>query len=235
MKKIIAFVLCIAFLMTGVAASAETHPKPSIDYFSKLRVRTSDTAYSLKFTKPIDRLFIIWSDTGLEEMMVDENLTAYIFRSGHKYLAGIEERFVPEKTTEIYDGKKLIYQDIQVDPLTGNEIAKDIKTYVKTQVLKFTDDVDYQIELFKSQNKDYEIEVTLPQHKQGENGGDIYIDGSVKAYKEETVYNRAPSKLKTNVAIPSQAAFVTLQEDEWVVYYNRSGLIVKIEYYDGQF
>ena len=70
MKKIIAFVLCIAFLMTGVAASAETHPKPSIDYFSKLRVRTSDTAYSLKFTKPIDRLFIIWSDTGLEEMMV---------------------------------------------------------------------------------------------------------------------------------------------------------------------
>ena len=236
MKKIITMVLAVVLLMTSVAAFSETHPIPNISQFAEQKVKTSDNSYSLKFTKPVDRLFINWTDgAGLEEMMVDENLNAFIFRTGHKYLAGIEERFVPEKSTEIYDGKKLIYQDTQVDPVTGNEIVKDVKTYVKTLVLKFTDDVDTIVEAFKKQYKDYKIEVIKPQHMVDKDGKDIYINGAVKAYKEETVYNRYPGKRKTNLAIPSQAAFVTLQEDEWVVYYNRSGKIVGIEYYDGQF
>ena len=235
MKKMFALVLTIALLLTSVAAFAETHPTPNVSYFAQLKVKTSDTAYSLKFTKPVDRLFIIWSDTGLQEMMVDEKLSAYIFRSGHKYLAGIEERVVPEKSTEIYDGKKLIYQDTQVDPVTGNEIVKEVKTYVKTQVLKFSNNMACEIAKFSDQYKDYQIEVIEPTHLVDEDGKDIYIDGALKAYKVETVYNRYPGKRKTNVAIPSQAAFVTLQDDEWVVYYNRSGQIVGIEYYDGQF
>lgn len=236
MKKVFALILTIALLLTSVAAFAETHPTPNVSSFAQLTVKTSDTAYSLKFTKPVDRLFIIWSDTGLQEMMVDERLNAFVFRSGHKYLAGIEERFVPEKSIEIYDGNKLIYKDTQVDPVTGNEIAKEVKTYKYSQVLHYGDNLDQQIEAFKQwHGQDYEYEVIEPQHSLDEDGKDVYTLGCIKAYTVETKYNPKEAKRKTNVAVPSQAAFITLQDDEWVVYYNRSGQIVGIEYYDGQF
>lgn len=253
MKRAAVLILAFFLLLSSTVAFAENHPTPPVSTFAEMRVKTSDTAYSIALSKPVDLLFINWTDgSGLQELLVDEDLRAYAFRAGHKYLAGIQERVSTARSTEIYDGKELIYRDIQLDPITGYEIVREVKTYVRKQVLKHDKDLEKNIlEFEKRYGGDYHIELIEPeqvfaeaQDRNGntvkvpvkdENGDDVYLDGEIKAYTLEIKYNSKESRRKTNVATPDQVAFVTLQEDEWVVCYNRSGQIVKIEYYEGQF
>ena len=57
------------------------------------------------------------------------------------------------------------------------------------------------------------------------------MEGSIQGSR---VFNRINRAFQTVVATPDQTAFMTVQGD-WAVYYNRSGKIVGIELFEGQF
>ena len=246
MKKSITLVLTFAFLLTSIRAIAETYPIPNLNTFAKMRVSCSDTGYSMVFSKPVDRLFVNWTDgSGLQELLIDEDLRAYAFRNNHKYLAGIQEHYSGCRSlVEIYRGETL-REDIQIDPVTGLEGIRETRTYASIQPLKMDDKVKENIAKFKESYKTYEIEIIEPRvwtvectNENGEtvetpvvdeNGNLLYKDGEMRAYSVKIEY------FKTNIATPDQIAFITLQEDEWVVYYNRSGNIVGVEHYENQF
>lgn len=242
MKKILTMVLAFALLLTSAAAFAESHPTPPVSTFAQLTVKTSDTAYTFAFTKPVDRLFVNWTE-GIQEYLVDENLRAYAFRAGHKFLAGITEHYSNAKSVLVYNGKTLLWEDIQIDPVTGKEVIQETKTYSRIETVKGTDNMEHKLRDFiKKYGSKYEIEYDEPQQvfetvvdeegntvevpKLDKDGNPVYIDGEIRAYTMKTKY------FATNVATPDQIAFITLQ-DEWIVCYNRSGKIVSIEYFDG--
>ena len=225
---------------------AETHPIPNISMFAQMRVRCTDRGYSFSFSQPVDRLFVNWTDgTGLQELLIDEDLRAYAFRADHKYLAGIEEHFSGYKSEVEKYGGKTLSEDIQIDPALGTEVVRETRNYQKIQPLKMDDKLEENIAKFKEQYKKYQIEIIEPEQLMweytdengkpakspvaDENGDLVYLEGEMRAF---TVTNKY---WKTNTATPDQAAFITLQDDEWVVYYNRSGVIVGIEYYVDQF
>ncbi|MBR3108967.1 MAG: hypothetical protein IKH30_17545 [Clostridia bacterium] len=246
MKKLITLVLTLALLLTSVAVIADTNPIPNINTFAKMRVSCNDRGYSFRFDRPVDRLLVNWTDgTGLQELLIDENLRAYAFRGNHKYLAGIEEHYSSSKSViEKYRGETLS-EHIELDPVTGLEIVRETRTYVRIQALKYNNKMEENIAKFRERYKNYEIEIIEPQllieghiDENGEfvkspvvdeNGNYVYTDGEMRAYSVKTKY------YKTNIATPDQIAFITLQDDEWVVYYNRSGMIVGVEHYENQF
>ena len=246
MKKLITLVLTFALVLASVAAIAETYATPSFSTFAQMRVKCTDKGYSFAFSKPVDRLFVNWTDgSGLQELLIDEDLRAYAFRAGHKYLAGIEEHYSGYKSEiEIYRGETL-REDIQIDPATGLEAVRETRNYVRIQPLLMNDKVEENIERFRARYARYEIEIIEPRlltveyiDENGQvaespvvdvNGNLVYTEGEMRAYTVKTKY------FKTNIATPDQIAFITLQDDEWVVYYNRSGKIVGVEHYENQF
>lgn len=233
-------------LLSNAVVLAESHPKPNINTFAEMRVKCNDYGYSFAFSKPVDRLFVIWTDgTGLQELYIDEDLRAYAFRLNHKYLAGIEEHYSGRRSlVEIYGGEKLT-EDIQIDPATGLEAVRETRTYRKIQALEMNSKMEENIAKFKEKYKKYIVEIDMPEQMVvevkdangnvievpvlDENGDFVYTVGEMRAYSVKIQY------YKTNIATPDQRAFVTLQDDEWVVYYNRSGKIVSVEHYENQF
>ena len=247
MKKRIPLILAFALLFTSIAAAAETYPTPSFTTFAQMRVKCSDTGYSFAFDRPVDRLFVNWTDgSGLQELLIDEDLRAYAFRAGHKYLAGIQEHFSSSKSEiERYRGQTL-REDIEIDPVTGLEAIRETRNYQSIQTLKMDDKMEENILKFKKQySSKYEIEIIEPKlltveytDANGEvkespvvdkDGNLVYKDGEMRAFTVTMRY------FKTNIATPDQIAFITLQDDEWVVCYNRSGNIVGVEHYEDQF
>lgn len=247
MKKIISLVMAFALLLAGISALAETHPTPPVSHFANMKVRINDRGYTISFDKPVDRLFVNWTDTDeLQELMIDEDLRAYAFKADHKYNAGVEGSFSDAHSTVIKYGRETLYEDIQINPATGKEVVRDTITYKKIQTLKANSKLGQNIAKFRKQYKNYEIEIIMPEQvfvtttdEEGnevevplldEKGHYVYTDGEMRAYSTTKTQYWA-----TNVATRAQAAFITLQDDEWVVYYNRSGQIIDIEYYENQF
>ncbi len=246
MKKVIALIVAIALLLPSAAVFAETPPTPNINTFAKMRVKCTDKSYTFTFSKPVDRLFIKWVDADEpQELLIDENLRASAFRWNHKYLAGIEEHFSNCSSLIIKQGKNILSEDIQIDPATGKQVIEETRDYKKIQTLKMSDDMEDIIEKFKEKYKKYNVEIDEPEQvfveitdENGEtialpavdeNGDFIYTVGEMRAYSVKYKY------WATNIATPDQAAFITLQDDEWVVYYNRSGNIVDVQHYENQF
>ena len=246
MSKRAALILSLFFLFSIMPAFAESHPTPNINDFARMKVKISDSAISIAFDLPVDRLFINWTDgSDPQELLVDENLKAYGFRAGHKYLPGIQEHVSNCVSRLVYNGKTVLFEDIQIDPVTGREAVREIKTYQKIEKLKHTDDLEKKIREFTEKyGEKYQIEYDEPKQvfdlftdeqgytyklpRQDENGEDVYEDGEIRAYTFQVQY------FATNIATPDQIAFITLQ-DEWIVCYNRSGQIVSVDYNENQF
>jgi hypothetical protein len=120
MKKIIALLLALTLVLTGVVAFAEqveteaevevAAPKgtPNINTFAKMTVKykgakfadnqnwnTSDNYYEITLSKKVDRLLVKWAEKGAEpeELALDENLQATAIAWGHKYMPGTTQSY----------------------------------------------------------------------------------------------------------------------------------------------
>lgn len=257
MKKTFVLVLTFVMLLTCASAFAETKTPPPYSSFATMKVTKNDRGYFFSLSKMVDRLVINWTDgLGPEELLVTEDLQASSIHLDRKFLAGIEQRVSDSMSKYVYEGSTLISSDIQVDPYTGTEIAAETKTYQKGQTLVYGDNTEYKIWAYQQkypESKGYKYEIVEPKqvyveqtNKFGstelvpltdDNGNFVYKDGEIKAYKISRSYNSA-TKTQTNIAVPSQTAFMTVQTikgEKWAGYYNRSGQILHVEPFVGQF
>ena len=117
MKRIIALLLALTLVLTGVVAFAEqveteaAAPKgtPNINSFAKMTVKykgakfadnqnwnKNDNYYEITLSKKVDRLLVKWSEKGAEpeELALDENNQATAIAWGHKYMPGTTQSYV---------------------------------------------------------------------------------------------------------------------------------------------
>jgi hypothetical protein len=252
MKKIFALVLAIALVLTSVVAFAEAveAPKgtPNINSFAKMTVKYHELGWEpwggnvyweIKLSKPVDRLLVNWTGKGEEpeELAVDENLTATALRGSHKYMPGTTQSY----NTSVSKNQKVTY-DFEYELIGASEyVYKNTVVAGKDKAYKHIyegpvvpllnpDTADDEIAAYMtligdSNKKHYEI---VEPVKVEDN---VYIPGYIQLnYTTPKNFDT----FSTVRATPYQTAFMTVQGD-WAVYYSRSGRIVGIELFDGQF
>lgn len=105
MKKIITLVLAIALLMTSVVAIAETKATPNVNTFATLKTKMNEKTHiwTLKFSKPVDKCWVLWTDKGeeAEEVAVGEDLIATVLTWSHKYMPGTKQIYGTNHATDV--------------------------------------------------------------------------------------------------------------------------------------
>jgi hypothetical protein len=105
MKKIVTLVLAIALLMTSVVAIAETKATPNVKTFAELKTKMNEKTHvwTLKFSKPVDKCWVLWTDKGEEpeEVAVGEDLTATVLTWSHKYMPGTKQIYGTNHATDV--------------------------------------------------------------------------------------------------------------------------------------
>ena len=232
--------------------------------FGNQNWNVGDNYYLITLSKPVDRLLVKWgpAEKGAEpeELAVDENLQATAIAWGHKYMPGTEqyyatwsenggiivntedfEGFNVFTSEEVYDNTRVLldaslyYDD---DPCTwGAPFARvtEFGPYRWFEPWEYTtngvvdeDKWDALIAAYIAQYPQYRnYEIVEPVVL----NGIVTVEGSIQGSR---VFNRINRAFQTVVATPDQTAFMTVQGD-WAVYYNRSGKIVGIELFEGQF
>lgn len=219
----------------------------------------ADNYYKITLSKPVDRLLVKWAEQGAEpeELAVDENLEATALTWGHKYMPGTEQGYVTSyngktlnnKNTLTYTAEVLGYdvENSETVYKTGKQYSPYYSDGSNTVAFKYEINFPKVVLDPKAPISIADQMATYAATYPMANGYDWVLpvkyvdkDGNVKwteGYIQGNGYSFNgidPKSISTVKATPDQAAFLTVQGD-WAVYYNRSGHIVGIELYDGQF
>jgi len=263
MKKVITLVLALALLATSVAAFADATPGvnafPTLSTVGVSNIDGIDVQYyKVILSAPVDRFYILWNqnkDGGAEELAVYKNakgeLEADAMAVSKKWMPGVKDNKGSYRG-QVTEDKK--YEDLldlggyldangYVLDSKGNPIKdkKKVESLIDG-IIEQWEDAHYSLLHSGKGITDYTKVAVRPVVQ--DDGRLVTQADSITGNPELLlqIYNRAKkakaAQTGTNSNKPSDAAYaavVTVNEVEFVGFYNRAGQIVAIEKNEGRF
>lgn len=254
MKRMMTLMLACVLLTASAVAFAEA--VPPVSSFATMTTKTvkldgdAGQYYEITLSKPVDRLFVLWSDSGLEELAVDEDLKATTISISHPnatmpgesriYLAVSNYYDVPEFWNASGAAAEPVSLLKELDQTLSNKDSNG-KAYTQEELQQQVDRIIalgklyYQDELNTGAQADlFEIAeapqfIAVPGQDAEKDGYEIIGDLKIQIFHRYKLSDLFPEffTVPTNFAAPGDRAYAAVQ-GKWVVFYNRSGKIVGV-------